>query len=298
MSSSPSTSRFATLLLREWMQHKRGWLITLLLPPALFLALLPFGEMQGAPDSPLVVGLVPMLITPVALFAITWISAMFQLPGLARRDVQDRSIEFWLSLPASHAESIGATLLTHVLLVPLTALATGYLLGVLMSFAVVLKIGGLAGWAHVPWLQVLSLSLPLLLRAVAGVLLMTLWLAPLMLVFMAASAWLKRWGVPAVLLSIGIGGALLTKLYGNPIVWELLSAQRMGALRALMDAPHDLARAIEEMGSGGAPFASGSWALQDLGSALQQAASPNFVGGLLLAAACFGLLVLRRRRAA
>ena len=293
-----SVSRFSTLILREWLQHKRGWLITLLLPPALFLALLPFGEMQGAPDSPLVVGLIPLLVTPVVLFAISWVSAMFQLPGLARRDVQDRSIEFWLSLPAGHAESIGATLLTHVLLVPLAALLSGYLLGILMSFAVVLKAAGPAGWAEVPWLQVLGLSLPLLLRGVAGVLLMTLWLAPLMLVFMAASAWLKRWGVPAVLLTIGVGGGLLTKLYGNPIVWTLLSDLRMGALRALLNAPHDLARSIEEMGSGGTPFEAARWALQDLGAALQQTASPNFVGGLLLAAAGFALLVLRRRRAA
>ncbi len=31
------------------MQHKRGWLVTLLLPPLLFLAILPFGTVEGIP---------------------------------------------------------------------------------------------------------------------------------------------------------------------------------------------------------------------------------------------------------
>ena len=48
------TSHIPALMLREWMQHKRGWLLTLALPPALVLALLPFGEAHGLPeDQPL-----------------------------------------------------------------------------------------------------------------------------------------------------------------------------------------------------------------------------------------------------
>ncbi|MGS0754843.1 hypothetical protein ACVBEH_09075 [Roseateles sp. GG27B] len=43
--------RFSTLLLREWMQHKRGWLVTLLLPPTAFLALLFVGSAEGNPDT-------------------------------------------------------------------------------------------------------------------------------------------------------------------------------------------------------------------------------------------------------
>lgn len=293
-----SSSRFSTLILREWLQHKRGWLITLLLPPAIFLALLPFGEVNGMPtDRPLIAALVIVMVSTAAVFGISWISAMFQLPGLARRDSQDRSIEFWLSLPASHSESIGATLLTHALLVPLAALLFGLLMGGVIALGVVFKVAGLAGWASVPWSSVIAISIPLLLRALLGVVLMSLWLAPLMLILMAASAWLKRWGVPAVVLAVGIGGAVLSKVYGLPIVWDLIAAQQQGAKLALAAAPASLIDQLTRLQFSGEPFSAMGWATQDALIALGNLASPHFIGGLLVAAGCFALLVLKRSRA-
>lgn len=292
------TSRFNTLLLREWMQHKRGWLITMILPPALFLALLTIGNADGNPDaSPLGIALLFVMVTTGAVFGIAWLSAMFQLPGLVRRDNQDRSIEFWLSLPAGHSESIGATFLAHVVLVPLAALLVGYLFSAFISTGLVLKMMGMAGWQSVPWLQVLALSVPLLGRMLFGVVLMSLWLAPLMLIVMAASAWLKRWGVPAVALTVGVGGLVLDKFYGLPIVWQLLSAQQKGAMNALLaDYPALEAQlgALRQDGSG--TFGAAAWAVQDSWAAVQQLASPHFIGGLIVAAGCFALLVLKRSR--
>ena len=292
------TSRFNTLLLREWMQHKRGWLITMILPPALFLALLTIGNADGNPDaSPLGIALLFVMVTTGAVFGITWLSAMFQLPGLVRRDNQDRSIEFWLSLPAGHSESIGATFLAHVVLVPLAALLVGYLFSAFISTGLVLKMMGMAGWQSVPWLQVLALSVPLLGRMLFGVVLMSLWLAPLMLIVMAASAWLKRWGVPAVALTVGVGGLVLDKFYGLPIVWQLLSAQQKGAMNALLaDYPalETQLGALRQDGSG--TFGAAAWAVQDSWAAVQQLASPHFIGGLIVAAGCFALLVLKRSR--
>ena len=89
-----------TLLLREWLQHKRGWLIAAFAPPILFLAMLPFSHMDGRPEGSLEM-FAPLIfvISSCAIYAIALLVALFQLPGLARRDVQDRSIEFWLSLP-------------------------------------------------------------------------------------------------------------------------------------------------------------------------------------------------------
>ena len=164
------SSRFNTLLLREWMQHQRGWLITLLLPPLLFLAILPFGSVQGMPmDHPLPLALLIVMISAGAAFGISYASAMFQLSGLARRDNQDRSIEFWLSLPASHSESIGATVLTHTVLVPLAALVVGFGVGAVIAPAVIAKQGGLAALVSVPWFGVMAAAVPMLLRALLGV---------------------------------------------------------------------------------------------------------------------------------
>ncbi|MDN3918796.1 hypothetical protein [Roseateles violae] len=292
-----SASRFPTLLLREWMQHKRGWLITLLLPPLLFLALLPFGQVHGMPvDRPLPIAAVLMLVSTMVVFVISYMVAMFQLPGLARRDQQDRSIEFWLSLPAGHGESIGATLLTHALLVPLAAALVGFAFGGLIAPALIAKQGGLAALAEVPWLGALSLALPALLRGLFGLLLMSLWLAPLMLIVMTASAWLKRWGVPAVAVVFGIGGAILDKVYDNRIVFDLLQAQFRGAGRALLADPLALKQSLQQLDESGGAFQAGAWALRDALGAVANLASPHLIGGLLVAAGCFALLVLKRQR--
>ncbi|MGS0754844.1 hypothetical protein ACVBEH_09080 [Roseateles sp. GG27B] len=174
------------------------------------------------------------MATVGTLLTITWLSAMFQLPGLVRRDQQDRSVEFWLSLPASHSESIAAPLLAHALLMPLAAVLVGYVFGGLISVGLVIKMGGWAAAVAMPWASVLGLSLPLVLRVLFGVVLLSLWLAPLLMIVLVASAWLKRFGMPAVVLGIGMGGLLLDKLYGLPIVWQLLQAQHNGALKAML----------------------------------------------------------------
>ncbi|MBB4842860.1 hypothetical protein HNP55_001375 [Paucibacter oligotrophus] len=294
-----SSSRFSTLLLREWMQHKRGWLITLFLPLGLFFVLLPFGQVQGMPidQFPLQMAVALTLATAAGVFGITWISAMFQMPGLARRDVQDRSIEFWLSLPASHSESIGATLLAHALLVPLAALLVGAIAGPLMASGLFIKQGGFAAWASVPWGTAIAATLPILLRAVLGVLLMTLWLSPLIMLVVAASAWLKRWGVPAVVLTLGLGGLALDQFYNWPIVEQLLERQLEGASQALLSDHLVLGQHLSKMAEDPSlPLNAGALAAHDAWLALQALASPHFIGGLALAALCFGLLVLKRSR--
>lgn len=297
--NSFSSSRFSTLLLREWMQHKRGWLITLFLPLGLFFVLLPFGQVNGMPidQFPLQMAVALTVATAAGVFGIAWISAMFQMPGLARRDVQDRSVEFWLSLPASHTESIGATLLTHALLVPLAALLVGAIAGPLMASGLFIKQGGFAAWASVPWGTAIAATLPILLRGLLGVLLMTLWLSPLILLTLAASAWLKRWGVPAVALALGFGGLALQKLYGSTLVWDLLQQQAEGANQALLSDHLALGQQLSKQAEDPSlPLNAGALAAHDAWLAIQNLASPHFIGGLVVAGLCFGLLVLKRSR--
>lgn len=292
------TTRFKTLLLREWMQHHKGWLLVMLVPPLAFLALLPVGQVQVEEALPsMVIAGVALAMSAVVVAGISWSAAMLQLPGLARRDQQDRSIEFWLSLPASHSESIGATLLMHALLVPLLALLVGAGLGVVIAAALTVKLGGFAALAEVAWLPLLAAGLAGLARLSIGLVLMTLWLAPLFMILMAASAWLKRWGVPVVIATVVVGGNVLARFYDNPIVWKLLEAQAIGAATALTHHEGQL-DALRHSTGGMAEFAGtvAHWALSDTLAALRGLASPHLVGGLLIAAGCFALLVLRRRR--
>jgi ABC-2 type transport system permease protein len=290
-------TRFQTLMLREWMQHHKGWLLVMLVPPAIFLAILPFGSVEVEAQLPsLLIAAAALAMSAIAVTGISWGMAMLQLPGLVRRDQQDRSIEFWLSLPASHSESIAATLLVHALLVPLLALAVGTGLGFVIAAGLVLKLGGLAALAEVAWLPLLLAGLAGALRLALGLLLMSLWLAPLLMIPMVASAWLKRWGVPAVIAAVVIGGNVLDKVYGNPIVWTLLNAQAQGAAGAFFNHQGELDASRDDPESLASTVA--RWALDDSLSALQSLASPHLIGGLLVAVGCFALLVLRRRRAA
>ena len=127
---------FKTLLLREWYQHRLGWMVIVAAP--LFIALLALlvGHVTvNVNDTDVVLdfGRAPALAlataaivgTGVLSFVLAWFSALLQSPGLARRDQQDRSIEFWLSLPVGHLPALSAPLLVHLLLFPLAALGLG-----------------------------------------------------------------------------------------------------------------------------------------------------------------------------
>ena len=300
---------FKTLLLREWMQHQRGWLVLLALPLLLVLGLGLFGDIQvdlptGADAMPpLGVAMMTIIGAGGLALVLAWAAALLQAPGLARRDVQDRSIEFWLSLPISHAQGVGAPLLMHLVLWPWIALLVGLGTGALGSLLTVAKAYGPGTWFTLPWGTLLPAVVLLALRLMLGTLLATLWLSPLILGTMAASAWLKRWGLPVVVGGIVGGGLLLERLYGITWIWDTLRLLGTRASQALMvadrsgDGPHGF---VIEHGDeiAGALSAMPGWLLHDAGQALLLLASPAFAAALAAGALAFGALWLRRSRGA
>jgi ABC-2 type transport system permease protein len=300
--------RFKTLLLREWMQHRLGWIIVVGAPLTLLLviSILGLGQVQiGDGDEvppALAVAVVSIAAATGLTLGIAWLAVLLQSPGLARRDTQDRSIEFWLSLPVGHAQSVGAPLLAHLILVPIAALVAGVLGGVVLSLPVVAHMFGIAEWAALPWGSLLAALAALTLRLALGIVLATLWLSPLILGTMAASAWLKRWGAPAIAAVLGIGGLVLDKVYGNPIVWTVMDSLFRHASRAFIAAepdanperwnirsPHDVDAVLGIVPKN---------ALLDGVNALGQLVTPSFVAVAAVAVGAFMLLVLRRQRGA
>lgn len=283
-----------TLLQREWMQHKRGWLIAALAPPLLFLAFLPLGQVKGLPTEDVPLGLISLaivLICASAVYVISLVVALFQLPGLARRDTQDRSIEFWLSLPGRPSESVAATVLAHAWLAPLGAALVGAAFGLPVAMSVLATQGGAALPMSVDWAEVVAAALPLLARGLLGTVPLLLWLLPLIFVLMAASAWLKRLGVPLVLVGTGVTVGVLHKVYA--IDWPLhtLSAldDRIG--HTMLHNPDSLKLALQSYDN-----ILWSWMAQDLGNTLAELVSLQFVGWMAVAAAGFALVVLKRSR--
>ena len=289
--------KFKTLLLREWMQHHRGWFILSLVPLLIAVLTIPFGSVQlDGPENAQMVAILGVGAYTIGVLLLGWLSVMIQTPGLARRDQQDRSIEFWVSLPTAHWQNVLATVLTHLLLMPLLVLCLAFVGGQLVAPLLVVKVFGWAGLGELPmglWLMDSGLGF---LRLLLGVVVSALWLSPMLLAAMAAAAWLKRWGVPLLAAVVGIGGGVLAKVYGNPIVYDIVDGLFMRALAALipgsqgeqgLQQAHDRANLLHNFPA---------WVMHDTSLVLQDLASPWLLGAAVVSAGCFGLLVLRRQR--
>jgi ABC-2 type transport system permease protein len=292
---------FNTLLLREWLQYRWGWAGIVLIPVIVLLALVPFSQVAGVETmAPEPIALISAGLTMGLVMAITLATSFYQLMALPRRDQQDRSIEFWKSLPGTDSQSLAAPLLAHALLLPLSALVLATAGGALVGAAMAFKELGPDGLRQMQWAGVGVAGVWLLARLMLGLVLALLWLSPFLLALMAASAWLKRWGAP--LLMFGLGG--LIKLYDGRALMEVLGRQVLGAKLSLISGAPGLTSfpagntslPMEELYD--ALYRFPSWAPQDMLLALQHMLSPQFFGGLVVAAACFGLMVWQRRRVA
>ena len=293
-------SRFKTLLQREWMQHHRGWLIVMAAPALIILLVLVFADKSHITPhepAPIMIG-VTMAVTALT-FLITCGIVFLQAPGMARRDQQDRSIEFWVSLPVAHSQSIGATVLMQLLLVPLLGLGIGFLASQLVGFVAVTLVSGPAGLVAVPWSAVLAGGLLTVLRVAFGVLLASLWWMPVVLLAMVASAWLKRWGVPALIAAVVAGHVVLAKAYGITVIGDTLGKLWINTWMSLIygDPSSHLERQFQAAMQGGDWPLTPQFLAHDALAAVGNLAQPLLVFALLTSAACFALLVLRRSRA-
>jgi len=300
---------FVTLLQREWMQHKLGWTIVVFAPLVIALLVAAFAQVQLSVDEveidrqfrrmPALGMVVASILGGAAItLLLAGFTAAVMTPGLARRDQQDRSIEFWLSLPTGHTPSLAAPMVAHWMLFPIAALGIGLVSGTLVSLVLVARIVGIGEWFTLPWGAVLAASVAAALRVTLGIVLAVLWWSPLLLAVMAASAWLKRWGLPALVGTVVIVGNLLDKLYGNPVVWDLLERLGRHGSQALIGAPRKGFAITPKTDIPEQLNAIPGWMASDAARAVGELASPMLMLALAISAGCFGLLVLRRRRGA
>ena len=299
-------SHILPLVQREWLQHRLGWSLMTGIPIGVALLLVAFGEVQLEPGELDAAGdVLPAILTTGALFAtaaivflVAWMSSLILVSGLSRRDHADRSVEFWLSLPVGHARFLATPLLMHLVLVPAAALLIGLAGGTLISLVLVGRVAGVAAWFALPWGTVAAAALAGVGRLLLGLPLATLWLLPLIMPVVLFSAWFRRWGLVIVSVGIGLGSFLLEQWSGQPLLWQAVVGLVRNAARSMagagpqhlaIDGPQQALAALEAIPG---------LALRDLGHALALLPSPLLAGGLLVAAACFALLVDWRRRGA
>lgn len=294
------------LMRREWLQHRFAWALLMLLPLALAVLPLAFGQIEidgpmanhtGA-DLATLLGMISIALSAAVIFLLVWVTSLFITSSLPRRDHGDRSIEFWISLPTGHAESLAAPLLVHLVLVPAAALLVGLLGGYGISLLLVSRFVGIGEWFALPWGTMLAATLALAARVIVGLPLATLWLAPLILLAMLANAWFRRWGLPVLVVGLSLASALLKGVFGQPMLALLLGALGRNAGLALAGAGGESLSISDKTQPGQALQGLPAWAWHDLVAALREAASPLFLGVLVVSAALFMALVLWRQRGA
>jgi hypothetical protein len=291
------------LMRREWLQHRFAWSLMALLPTLLAVLLLGFGEVHVADDErgehlPTALALAALGGGMGLHLVMLWIVALITSAGIARRDHGDRSIEFWLSLPVGHGTSLAVPLLVHLVLVPVAAVGVGLASGVVASFVLVSRVEGSGSWLALPWGALLAGGLAILGRLAAGVVLATLWLSPLLLLMVLLTAWLRRWGLVVLALGLGVGTQVLDKIFGIGGPLAVLSELLTNAGRSVANTSHG-SLTVETSGDmAGALAVIPQWAVHDAGQAIALLASPLLVGGVLVAAGCFALLVRWRQAGA
>jgi hypothetical protein len=294
------------LMQREWLQHRFAWALLVLVPLALAILPLTFGEVEFdndatakvGPDLALMIALGSAMGTTAILFAIVWITSTFITIGTPRRDHGDRSIEFWMSLPTGHTESLVAPMLVHLVLVPAAALVLGWLASFLVSALLVSRAAGFEAWLALPWSELILAGLAIVGRMVAGLPLATLWLLPLLLLAMLSNALFKRLGLPVLAVALGVGGLVLSQVFGQHWLFQaighiasqaglaLAGASGKGLSLSAEDNPAEVLRALP------------GWAVTDWLGAVQALATPAFVAVLVVAVGLLAALVAWRRRGA
>lgn len=298
--------KIVPLMQREWLQHRTGWFLMAVLPLALGLLLLSFGEIQIDNEDLADAGAaLPALLAAAAIggstvlvFVVAVFSSLVIVSGLARRDHADRSIEFWLSVPVSHGASLAAPLLVHLLLVPAAAVLIGILGGYAASFVLVSRILDVAAWFGLPWGMIAAASVGIALRLLAGLPLAMLWLSPLILLVVLLTAWFRRWGWVILTVGLGLGSYVLKLVFGQPWLNQIIGDLLQHAARSMIHG--DQGGLVVTRASQGVEALSllPAWALEDFGAALQALATPLLPAALLFAAGCFYLLVQWRQRGA
>ena len=296
------------LMRREWLQHRFAWALLMLLPLALAVLPLAFGQIEFDSDSHManrsgselatLLGLISIVLSAAVIFMLVWVTSLFISTSLPRRDHADRSVEFWLSLPTGHAESFAAPLLVHLVLVPAAALLVGLLGGYAVSLLLVTRFVSLGEWLALPWGSLLAGTLSVAARVIAGLPLATLWLSPLILLAMLCTALFRRWGLPVLVVGVSLTSALLRFVFGQPLMSETIGRLGRNAGLALAGASGQGLLITDKTEPLQALHDLPGWALQDLMAALRDVASPLFVGAMVVSAALFMLLVLWRQRGA
>lgn len=205
--------QFKTLMLREWLQQRQSWLrIAIAIPligwAILYLFVLKLGIPAGfyANHQPLFNLAIFGLVGQSSLIAvISLIGVLIHIPSLAYRDIDDKSLAFWRSLPVNDGQAVAAPLLMNAIVLPLLTISTAFALGLFLSAP--LWLSGLQ-WDHI---QSVLLAFT---RVIWGAALGLIWFLPLVLVLAVGNSLVRRWGILLALIAVYVCNNMMSNLIG------------------------------------------------------------------------------------
>ncbi|QZA77379.1 hypothetical protein K4H28_13980 [Deefgea tanakiae] len=271
-----------TLMLREWMQHRRSWLLLGLWTPVIAWALLYLVLFyQGMPqfnsvtisDAAKVASFGISAQSSMVLY-IALVGVLLTIPGLPYRDKDDKSLSFWRSLPINEASAVIVPVLMNALLLPLLAIVSALGLNVLLSAP--LWVSGLTASMGV---NVLLALLGFSLQA----LLVLLWFLPLVLLLALGNSTIRRWGIVIVLIGAFMVQSLLGSLSHYAPASRFVDIYFSGLFGVMNQV--ELERFL----------ATDSTLLMQIGNLLRFAINVPFVITLLISGLCLAALILRRK---
>jgi len=271
-----------TLMLREWMQHRRSWLFLGLWTPVIAWALLYLVLFyQGMPqfnsstisDAARVASFGVSAQSSMVLY-IALIGVLLTIPGLPYRDKDDKSLSFWRSLPINEAQAVIVPVLMNALFFPLMAIVVA--LGLNVLFSAPLWGSGLTASMGV---NVLLALLGFSLQA----LLVLLWFLPLVLLLALGNSTIRRWGIVIILICAFMLQSLLGSLSHYAPASRFVDIYFSGLFGVMNQV--ELERFL----------AADSTLLMQIGNLLRFAINVPFVITLLISGLCLAALILRRK---
>lgn len=202
---------------------------------------------------------------------------------------KDKSILFWRSLPVTDAETVISKALTGAFVIPLVSfvviIATQLISMILTSIWIMIE-GGNA--VHLIWAPASLVSL--WAATLAGVLLMSLWLAPFLGWFLFVSAFAKRMPLLLATLPIVMLPMLENWIFGSRIFFDALFVRTIQPIRDAQEA----AKATFEISDNlhVSSFIADPWQAIEFGAFL---AKPDLWAGLIVSAIFITAAVYVRR---
>ncbi|WP_297577345.1 hypothetical protein [uncultured Deefgea sp.] len=274
--------QFKTLMLREWLQQRRSWLLLGLWTPVIAWALLYIVLIyQGMPqfnsatisDAAKVANFGISTQSSMVLY-IALIGVLLTIPGLPYRDKDDKSLSFWRSLPINEANAVIVPVLMNALLLPLLAIVLAIGLNLLLSAPL-----WIPHWTALMGANLLLAFVGFSLQA----LLALLWFLPLVLLLALGNSTVRRWGIVIVLIGAFMAQSLLGSLSNYAPASRFVDIYFSG-LFGVMD-QIDLGRFLS---------ASSNLSAQ-VGNLLRFAINPPFIITLLISGLCLTALIWRRK---